>query len=443
MSATESALREREFAATPAGEDRLVEGRWLTVARAGWVALTVVMVGLSLMAIPKTYDLFQAACIPGAHCDGFQLTAYDLHLLRQLHLSPGFLATYNIGSDLVTLLIYCALAALIISRRSQRWMAVYCAYMLVLEGGATYTQLLDYGLRPLARAWYWPVGVLEWLAQVGFVVFFLLFPSGRFVPRWSRWIVLIAAAAEVKYVFFTDYLNTTHSGAGNFLIFAAVVCCIVGFQVYRYRRVSSNEQRRQTKWVVSGFALAIAGLVSAVIAEHMIFPNQVTQSPVVVILIAGTLWDLLLLLIPVSIAVAILRSRLFDIDVIIRRALLYGSLTIILAAVYFGAVFGMQAIVSALTRQTKQQPVVIVASTLLIAALFTPLRRRIQSGIDRRFFRSKYDAARTLATFAVTLRSETDLPHLSQHLVSVVAETMQPESISLWLRQRPAPRAHS
>lgn len=436
MSAIES-TRPGRATTSPASEDRLLTGRWLTTARAGWVTLTLMVIALNLLAVPKAYDLFRSVCLPGAHCSGYHLTAYDLHLLHQLDLSPSFLSAYNIGTDLVTLLICCAMAAVIIWRRSHHWMAVYCAYMLVLQGGATYTNLLDYGLRPLAPVWFWPVGVLEWFAQVGFMTFFLLFPSGRFVPRWSRWLVLVAAVAEVKYIFFTYYLAATQSGATNFLIYAALVCCVVGFQIYRFRRASTDEQRRQTKWVVLGFAVAIVGLVVSVVAEHVIFSNEVTQSPVAFILVAGTLWDLLQLLIPVSIAVAIVRSRLFDIDFIIRQTLLYGSLTVILAAVYSGAVVGLQAITSALTSQTKPQPIIIVASTLLIAALFNPLRQRIQSGIDRRFYRRRYDAAQTLTSFGATLRSETDLPRLREHLLTVVAETMQPESVSLWLRGHP------
>lgn len=435
MSPVELPIVQREIGVAES-QERLLAGRWLTVAREGWIALTLVVVALNILAIPKTYDRVRSVCQTGTHCGSFQLTPYDLHMLSQLGLTPNFMSAYNVGCDLVTLLVCCALGALLIWR-SQRWMAVYCAYMVVLMGGATYTNLLDYGLRPLASVWFWSVGVLEWFAQVGFITFFLLFPSGRFAPRWSRWIVLVAAVAEAKYVFFTDFLAANQSGAGDFLTYAMLVCCVVGFQVYRYRRASSEDQRRQTKLVVFGFTLAIVGLVVSVVAEHVIFSNQVTQSPVTFILFSGSLWDILQLLIPLSIAVAIVRSRLFDIDLIIRQTLLYGSLTVILAAVYFGAVFCLQAVVSAVTRQTTQQPVVIVTSTLLIAALFTPLRRHIQSRIDRRFYRRRYDTSRTLAAFTLTLRSETDVARLREHVVSVIAETMQPERISLWVREPP------
>jgi hypothetical protein len=138
--------------------------------------------------------------------------------------------------------------------------------------------------------------------------------------------------------------------------------------------------------------------------------------------------------IPIAIGIAILRYRLYDIDLLINRTLVYGSLTLMLALVYFGGVTATQAVFTALTRQEEQPQLAIVVSTLVIAALFTPLRRRIQAFIDRRFYRRKYDARKTLEAFSTKLRDETDLDALSGDLVGVVRQTMQPAHVSLWLR---------
>jgi hypothetical protein len=141
-----------------------------------------------------------------------------------------------------------------------------------------------------------------------------------------------------------------------------------------------------------------------------------------------------ILAIPAAVGVAMLRYRLYDIDVVINRTLVYGSLTLMLALVYFGGVTVTQVLFQRLTSQQKLPQLIIVASTLVIAALFSPMRRRIQSFIDRRFYRSKYDARKTLETFSAKLRNDTDLDALSDDLVGVVRETMQPAHVSLWLR---------
>jgi hypothetical protein len=143
---------------------------------------------------------------------------------------------------------------------------------------------------------------------------------------------------------------------------------------------------------------------------------------------------LALVALPTAIGTAILKHRLYDIDVIINRTLVYGLLTALLVAVYFGGVATTQAIFRALTGQEQQPQLAIVVSTLMIAALFNPLRRRIQAFIDRRFYRRKYDAAKTLEAFSAKLREETDLDALNAELVGVVRETMQPVHVSLWLR---------
>jgi hypothetical protein len=258
----------------------------------------------------------------------------------------------------------------------------------------------------------------------------LLFPSGRFVPRWARWIVLCGALYWV-YVLFSR-ANALSESFWSGLGFFALLLGTVATQVYRYRRVSTSRARQQTRWVVYGFSIGILGFLLVLITGQVFLPPALQQSTVITTLVAGTLIYAFLLLIPISIAVAILRSRLYDIDVIINKALVYGLLTALLAAVYAGLVLGLQAVLGGLFHQTST--IALVASTLATYALFQPFRRRIQAIIDRRFYRRKYDAARTVAAFNATLRNEVDLTQLSEHLLAVVDETMQPSHISLWIR---------
>jgi hypothetical protein len=225
--------------------------------------------------------------------------------------------------------------------------------------------------------------------------------------------------------------------AAFFIILPLLPLCMlasVGSLVSRYRR-AIGEERQQIKWI--SFAASVVGVTYLIaMATSFAFPSGAWMA-------AGSpLWlDLVAYAalasftgVPIAVGFAVLRYRLYDIDVVINRTLVYGSLTAMLAAVYFGGVATTQAIFRALTGQEQQPQLVVVISTLVIAALFNPSRRRIQAFIDRRFYRRKYDAAKTLEAFSAKLRDETDLDALSDDLVGVVRETMQLAYVSLWLR---------
>jgi hypothetical protein len=188
-------------------------------------------------------------------------------------------------------------------------------------------------------------------------------------------------------------------------------------------------QRQQIKWLAYGGAL----VVGSVFASGVI--STIWSADVGIALISHGLLG-----VPIFTGVAIARYRLYEIDIVINRTLVYGALTAALVAVYFGGVATLQTLLRALTGQEQQPQLAIVVSTLVIAALFNPLRGRIQAFIDRRFYRKKYDAAKTLEAFSARLREETDLQALNGELTRVVRETMQPSHISLWLRPDTAPR---
>jgi hypothetical protein len=202
-------------------------------------------------------------------------------------------------------------------------------------------------------------------------------------------------------------------------------------QVYRYRLVSNFDQRQQTKWVVLGIVAAATGYC-------MFLVINLLQGGIVANLLGYTAALVLLSFLMISIVVAVLRYRLYDIDLLINRTLVYGTLTATLVAIYFGGIVLLQRVFVVFTGQ--QSTLAVVASTLLIAALFNPLRMRIQAFIDRSFYRRKYDARKTLEAFSFKLRDETDLEELSGDLVGVVRETMQPTHVSLWLRPDTRPK---
>lgn len=229
----------------------------------------------------------------------------------------------------------------------------------------------------------------------------------------------------------------TFGNIGNWpLVFIAADLLLVlgstaGVQVYRYLRIYNPVQRQQTKWLVYAFSVLVVVEVLNLVIGGLVPAFNQPDSPYH--LDRATMTMLFFILIPLSIGIAILRYRLWDIDVLINRTLVYGTLTVILTVVYVGLVIGLQALLRGIISQDNS--VAIVISTLAIAALFQPLRHRLQKMIDRRFYRSKYDAAKIIEAFSATLRNELDLNQLSEQLVAVVQETMQPAHVSLWLRK--------
>ena len=375
-----------------------------------------------------------ASSVPARYAELANTSENVSDALAELGLSASAYAFYNVALDTIFVSVFAAVATVIFWRRSGDPVALLVATMLVvwgpLNGLFVLTPGATEGMYGLAQA---ALGsMLTYVGYITWMLFFYLFPSGRFVPRWTRWLALIYG------VFFFGLWTFTPFGPESWPppLFSAAILTVWGSflvaQIYRYARISDRTERQQTKWVVFGVAVAIVGTLATIFtigAAVDLPPRDVGPR-----MLSLLLMDASALLIPLSIGIAMLRSRLFDIDVVINRTLVYGSLTAMLLALYVGGIALAQIVFRALTGQEQQSQLAVVLSTLVIAALFNPLRRRTQTFIDRRFYRSKYDAARTLGAFSARLREETDLTTLSNDLVSVVNETMQPQHVSLWLR---------
>ena len=389
--------------------------------------------------------------------------AIALYLVTLPVQPPSSWGTGGLSAVLYAYLLFLAfplVGALIASRRPEipiGWicLAVGIFWMLAIMSGsyAVYgLRVASPGLVPFPAA----IGSLgEWLAPAtGALIgtyLILLFPNGRLPSR--RWrpvawlsgavIVLMSVGSILTPGRLPDLGGVRNPfgleqypwvGDVTQSVILLLPLCILASAlslVLRFHR-SGGEEREQIKWLA--FAASIMGLgFSSFVIPGIIVPDATGG--------ANTLWENLLedavtlgfAGVPVAVGFAVLRYRLYDIDVIINRALVYGSLTVLLAATYFAGVVGLQYVFRALTGQEQQPQLAVVASTLLIAALFSPLRRRIQGFIDRRFYRRKYDAVKTLDSFSAKLRDETDLDVLNAELVSVVRETMQPAHVGLWI----------
>ncbi len=383
--------------------------------------------------------------------------AWGLWALTVLGVAPTlFLASVNGPSSAkimafisLVILAFSTVGALVASRHPGNtigWLFCLGAFCWILGELA-----LEYAVYALISApgalpaggwvgWFggWARGV-GWFLVV--VFFLLLFPTGRLPsPRWRPvlWgvvgcfvfftlvVLLSTVSSDVRLPFLRNPLGLELDVMDSLLevvylglpLLPAVSGAAV---VVRFRR-SRGDERQQIKW----FAYAVAVMV-------VLFASWFSLALAGLVFPGALMWTVPLLGLPVAVGIAILKHRLYDIDVIINRTLVYGSLTVTLALFYVGTVAGLQYALRALAGGGTQ--LAVVASTLVIAALFGPLRRRIQGLIDRAFYRRKYDAGKVLGSYAARLRDETDLDSLGNELAGVVRETMQPAHVSLWLRE--------
>jgi hypothetical protein len=382
---------------------------------------------LAALVYSLTGAVVQLQVLCTSSCTIQQLSVDAVKTLQHAGLSLGDYIAFYIAVILISTLLCYTIAAVLLWRRKDDWMALLVSLMLMsfgpgsISNGVRFSQWVGPVLAPHVSS------LFDVINLTILVLIFFLFPTGRFVPRWTRWFIYIVIGIEIVIIIIPRFTAPEPLIDIYNYLFVSILFSLVIAQVYRYRRMSTPAQRQQTKWVVYSVVVSIISVI-ALLAIFQPLPGSLLSA-------LDIIANLLLTLIPISFAVAMLRYRLWDIDIIINRTLMYGTLTAILALIYFGLVIGLESLVHLITGQVGQSPIVIVASTLAIAALFQPLRHRLQRAIDRRFYRRKYDAARTLEAFSATLRNEVDLGQLREHLLNVVQETMQPEHVSLWLRE--------
>jgi hypothetical protein len=415
-----------------AAQTTTTPGLTVRLAQAAWITFVTLSIGLYVLGgIVYFRDLETICTASKLECHDRELAMpEDVVQLQAEGVTLRDWAIANTAYRVVISSFFWTVGFLIFARKRNEWNGLLFSLFLISFGTIS-------GNQPALIANYPAIALLvkivTYAGYVTLALFFATFPNGRIVPR-VMWIPLALWSLNFFLDLFVGWIPRSSSlwdimAATTWLgMFGSGAAA----QAYRYLRVSNEQERRQTKWVVFGIAVLVTSILIVFFSPlGSQFGTNVTYSRRSLAVLIG--FNLLFTIIPLTIGIAILRYQLFDIDVIIRRTLVYSILTLILGLIYIGCIVVSRTLVAPLVGGSE---VAIVASTLAIAALFMPLRRRIQNLIDKRFYRRKYDAAKVLAAFGVTARDETDLDALTGEMLRVVDETVQPEFVGLWLRDQ-------
>ena len=402
----------------PAKARPRMHGRWLHVACATWIVAVLLAVWLSIAGVPGFFAQLQTPCA-GPACHRPQLSPALAQALQAHGLSLRFYAIFTIALNAGSMLGFCIIGALLVWRKAEEPMALFGAIMLVTVA-ASFSDTIG-ALGTTSHAWRWPVTVMAFLGSCSLFAFFYLFPDGRFVPRWTAaalpaWLVW-NAAGYLSPLNWPLHVNTRSPffTAGALLFFVSVIVA----QLHRYRRVSTPVQRQQTKWVVCGFTTAF---VAFFVSVFVIVPQVVTPDShaIVARMVIYTSFPIFQLLIPLSLALAILRYRLWDIDLLINRALVYGALTACVVALYVLVVGALGALF-----RTAGNLAASLAATGVVAVLFQPLRDRLQRGVNRLLYGDRDDPYAALARLGQRLEATLAPEAVMPTIVETVREALK------------------
>ena len=401
---------------------RTLSGRRLFLARLGWLVVFAVTIGLFSANIPAYYDSLVSFSDPELDTATVRanLEAADVSIQR--------FATYLLGISVASAVVWVMVGTLIFWRRSDSWIALFASLCLIVFG----TFGLNEGALALpdqVPALWLPVRLLALFSTVALYSFVLIFPNGRFVPRWSRWAVILFAVHDVFFFLFPDSIfNLAESFPPlDFAVLAVIACIAIASQLYRYRHVSTPVERQQTKWVVFGMVSAGVGVL---VFEVPISGSPFGQfGPLYALAIQTGLFGSLLL-IPLSIGVAILRYRLWDVDVVINRTLVYGALSVIVVAVYTLIVVALGELF-----QARANLAVSLVATGVVAVLFAPLRERLQRDVNRLMYGERDDPYEVLSRLGRRLEATIAPKAALETIVETIAQALKVPYAAIDLRQ--------
>jgi signal transduction histidine kinase len=403
--------------------DIRLQGRWLLLARGIWIVLVALTLAIFFASLPVFLAQLQTPCA-GTPCAYDQFSPAQVGALKRIGLSLGDYALYTVALTLASVVLCLVISILIIWRRSDDRMALLVALMLVTFGPIIATSSVPVGPSP----WQVPNECLTFLALALLAIVFLLFPSGQFVPSWTRWLFVVFLAGLIPTAFLAPVMPKTLVDELGYLVSLAETVALTFIQLYRYRRVSSPMQRQQTKWVVFGFAVPAIIYGSEYVLD-LIFP--VVASPDSLYMPASAAVNAFLpLFIPLSFGFAMLRYRLWEIDVLINRTLVYGTLTAIVVGVYVLVV----SILSTLLH-TFGNFLISLLATGLVAVLFQPLRARLQRGVNRLMYGERDDPYAVLSRMGSRLEATLAPEAILPTIVETVAQALKLPSVAIALKQ--------
>ncbi len=389
--------------------------RWLALARTVWIMAAVLAVTLFVASLPAYYDQLRTACT-GSACISHQLTPEGMRSLREYGLSVDFYAAYSVALAVLFTGVCTVIAAVIVWCAPGERMALLGALMLVLFG-----VIFPETPRALALTyplWYWPVSGVAFLGFVSVILFINLFPGGRFVPRWTRWAALVWIIAAGQGTFFPDSTDRPWVSLLNTLGFVCAASASLGALAYRYLRKAGPVQRQQIKWVILGITTGLGGVVGVALLG-VIFPALGPPGLFDALGIRSA-QIFLILLIPLSIGIAILRYRLWEIDLIINRTLVYGALTVSVVGLYVLVVGGLGTLL-----QARGNLLISLFATGLVAVLFAPLRNRLQRGVNHLMYGDRDDPYAVLSRLGQRLEATLEPRAVLPVVVETVAQALK------------------
>jgi signal transduction histidine kinase len=411
----------RSVASQPGGIDHAVlAGRLLRAARAAWLLVAGLAVGLTLASIPADFARLTTVCA-GASCPDPHLTPEMVASLGGIGLSPEAVGGYLLAVELIAVGVFTLISAIIVRGRPREPMALLAALLLVTFGASIGPMTSLTAVEPLLL-------VVGFLASASLFSFAYSFPQGRFVPAWTGWLALLVVAWQVPDTFFRSWSISTYNwpATANAVVWLFLAVSIVVVQLYRYRRVSTAEQRMQTRWVVAG--LALSALSFAAVVGFITLVGQQPDS-VAALAFGGTAYYLALLPLPLSIGVAMARDGLWGIDVLIGRGVVYLGLTAAVVAIYALIVVGMGQLLRV------DNLLLSLLATGVIAVVFQPMRLRLQRLVARLLYGERDDPYLVLSGLGRRLGESIDPDAVLPTVVSTVAATLRLPYVAITVRR--------